>query len=101
MEVKVEILKKALSKGRYTLSEHESKKLLIEYDIPVTREIEIADQQKFMKALKEIEFPLVIKACAPQLSHKTERGLVYLDIRNEQEAVSAYKKVMSEIEKNN
>jgi acyl-CoA synthetase (NDP forming) len=93
----VEILERALQESRTTLSEYESKGLLRAYNIPVTREIEADDQNKLMKAMQEIGFPLVMKACGPQLTHKTERGLVRVDIRNEQEAITAFREIMSEI----
>jgi len=93
----VDIIEKALKEGRNTLSEHESKELLQRYDIPVTREIEAADETQVSEAINEIGFPLVIKACGPDLSHKTERGLVRVDIRNEEEAISAFQEVMKEV----
>ena len=93
----MDILEKALKEGRKTLSEHESKELLRTYDIPVTREIEAADETQALAAIHEIGFPLVIKACAPDLSHKTERGLVRVDIRNEEEAISAFHEIMKEV----
>jgi len=93
----VEILERALQESRTTLSEYESKGLLRAYNIPVTREIEADDQNKLMKAMQEIGFPLVMKACGPQLTHKTERGLVRVDIRNEQEAITAFREIMNEI----
>jgi acetate---CoA ligase (ADP-forming) subunit beta len=88
-----QIIEKALREGRNTLSEYESKALLREYEIPVTREIESADRKDFIKAIEEIGYPLVIKASAPDLSHKTESGLVRVDIRNEQEAISAFEEI--------
>ena len=96
----MDIIEKALKEGRTTLSEHESKELLRTYDIPVTREIETADQDETLKAALEIGFPLVIKACAPDLSHKTERGLVRVDIRNEEEAAVAFQEIMNEVKDN-
>ncbi|HUU81467.1 MAG TPA: acetate--CoA ligase family protein [Acidobacteriota bacterium] len=93
----MEILERALQESRTTLSEYESKALLRAYNIPVTREIEADDQNKLMKAMQEIGFPLVMKACGPQLTHKTERGLVRVDIRNEQEAITAFREIMNEI----
>lgn len=93
----MDLIEKALKEGRSTLSEHESKELLRRYDIPVTREIETADQKETLNAVHEIGFPLVIKACAPDLSHKTERGLVRVDIRNEEEAIAAFQEISSEL----
>jgi len=93
----VDIIDKAIKEGRNALSEHESKELLRRYDIPVTREIETADEKEILTATKEIGYPLVMKACAPDLSHKTERGLVRVDIRNEEEALSAFREMMEEV----
>jgi acetyl-CoA synthetase (ADP-forming) len=96
-EVQVDIIDKAIKEGRNALSEHESKELLRRYDIPVTREIETADEKEILTAVNEIGYPLVMKACAPDLSHKTERGLVRVDIRNDEEAVSAFREMMAEV----
>jgi acyl-CoA synthetase (NDP forming) len=93
----VEIIRKALEEARTTLSEHESKELLRSYEIPVTREIEANDQKGLVEAIREIGFPLVIKACGPKLSHKTERGLVRVDIRSPEEATAAFDKIMNEV----
>jgi len=95
----VDIVEKALKEGRNTLSEHESKRLLEAYDIPVTRETEITDQQGLKEAVQKIGLPLVLKACGPNLSHKTEIGLVYVDVRSEQEAIEAFEEIMSAVKK--
>ncbi|HUJ89365.1 MAG TPA: CoA-binding protein, partial [Syntrophorhabdales bacterium] len=81
-----DVIEAALKQGRTTLSEHESKELLRAYGIPVTREEEIFDERGLGESLARIGFPLVIKAGGPNVSHKTERGLVHTDIRNEHEA---------------
>lgn len=93
----MEIIRKALKEVRTTLSEHESKELLQTYGIPVTREKVASNQQEFIRAIEEIGFPLVIKACAPNLNHKTEHGLVYIDIRNEEEAVVTFKEIINKV----
>jgi acyl-CoA synthetase (NDP forming) len=92
----MDIIKEALKNKRTSLSEHESKKILNTYGIAVTREEEVTDQQGLMKAIREIGFPLVLKVSAPDLSHKTERGLVRVDIRDEQEAALAFEEMMSQ-----
>lgn len=84
----------ALREGKTILSEHESKKVLQAYGIPVTQERETTNEQGFNQALAEIGFPLVIKASGPDISHKTERGLVYTDIRNQQEAMAAFEEII-------
>jgi acyl-CoA synthetase (NDP forming) len=98
VDQKSELIDKALREGRTILSEHESKKLLNTYGIPVTREILVHDHREFMKAVSEIGYPLVIKGCSSRLAHKTEKGLVRVDIRNDQEANASFEEVMSRME---
>ncbi|MEW6669455.1 MAG: acetate--CoA ligase family protein [Thermodesulfobacteriota bacterium] len=89
------ILEKALGEGRTALSEHESKEFLRAYGIPVTREIEVFDREGLPPALQEIAYPLVMKASSPRLLHKSERGLVKIDIRNAGEAEAAFEALRS------
>jgi acetate---CoA ligase (ADP-forming) len=92
---KTDAIRAALTEGRRFLSEHESKEILRAYGIPVTREKEVKSERQFREALGEIGFPLVIKACGPSLNHKTEHGLVHVDVRNRREAMAAFKKMNS------
>jgi acetate---CoA ligase (ADP-forming) subunit beta len=91
------ILEKALSEGRTTLSEHESKEFLRTYGIPVTREIEVSRPLDLGKAVQEIGFPLVMKSSSAKIAHKSERGLVRTDIRNPVEAEEAFKDISSRL----
>jgi acetyl-CoA synthetase (ADP-forming) len=95
--VKVEIIEKVLAEGRTVLSEHESKQLLKEYGIPVTREVVVEDRHSLVAAAGEIGFPLVLKGCGPHLSHKTERSLVDVDLRSETEAVASFDRILAEV----
>ena len=94
----MDVIETALREGRRVLSEHESKEILRAYGIPVTREREVRDERGFGKALREIGFPLVVKASGPDVSHKTERGLIRADIRNRQEATAAFSELMSRLD---
>lgn len=89
------IIEKALKEGRSVLSEHESKELLRIYEIPVTREIVVKTQEELTKATREIGYPLVMKGCSPDLAHKTEQGLVKVDLRNDEEALAAFQEIMA------
>jgi len=98
MKTKSTILEKALREGRKTLSEYESKDFLKSYGIPVTREVLVHSLEECIKATHAIGFPLVLKGCSPSLAHKTEKGLVRVDIRNEQEAILAFNELTSRME---
>ena len=93
----MKIIEKALKEERNTLSEHESKQLLAGYGIPVTREILVADRKDLANAINEIGFPLVMKGSSSSITHKTEKGLIRVDIRNEKEAVTAFEEIMGKM----
>jgi len=91
----MEIIDKALKEGRNTLSEYESKLILASYHIPVTREIMVETDDDLLRAVRDIGYPLVLKGCSPEVSHKTEKGLVRTDIRDDAEAWEAFKEIMA------
>jgi acetyl-CoA synthetase (ADP-forming) len=89
-EAAVRLVDGALAGGRTVLSEHESKQVLAHYGFPISREVLVEDEAALGPALDRIGYPLVIKACAANIAHKTERNLVRVDIRNRVEANRAY-----------
>ena len=91
----MDILDKALKEGRETLSEYESKIVLASYDIPVTREIIIQKNNDVISAAHEIGYPVVMKGCSPEITHKTEKGLIRTDIRDDKEALDTFNDIMA------
>ena len=91
----IRIINNASQKGQKTLSEYESKQVLAAYDIPVTREILLTNKTEVEKAAKEIGYPLVMKGCSAAIAHKTEKGLIHVDIRTLEEARNAFDKIMA------
>ena len=90
----MDIIEKALAEGRTTLSEYESKILLKTYGIPVTKEILATDMDGLMEAAGKIGYPLVLKGTSTKIAHKTEKGLIKVDIRNKEEAREAFTEIM-------
>jgi acyl-CoA synthetase (NDP forming) len=91
----MDILDKARKEGRETLSEYESKIVLASYDIPVTREIIIQKNNDVISAAHEIGYPVVMKGCSPEITHKTEKGLIRTDIRDDKEALDTFDDIMA------
>jgi acetyl-CoA synthetase (ADP-forming) len=94
------IIEKALKEGRTKLSEYETKQVLASYQIPVTKEILVDDVQDLMKATQEIGYPLVLKACSSEIAHKTDKGLIRVDIRDYEEARTALEDIMTNMSGN-
>ncbi|PIU50239.1 MAG: CoA-binding protein [Desulfobacterales bacterium CG07_land_8_20_14_0_80_52_14] len=74
-------------------NELESKKILREYGIPVTREMAAADEIEAFAAAKAIGYPVVVKGLGKALTHKTDRGLVHLHIKNPTGVAAALKQI--------
>jgi acyl-CoA synthetase (NDP forming) len=91
----MDILDKARKEGRETLSEYESKIVLASYNIPVTHEIIIQKNNDVISAAHEIGYPVVMKGCSPEITHKTEKGLIRTDIRDDKEALDTFNDIMA------
>jgi acetyl-CoA synthetase (ADP-forming) len=91
------VIDRAIKEGRTTLSEYESKQLLAAYQIPVTREALVNNPEGLIRAAHKIGYPVVLKGCAPQIVHKTEKGLVKVDIRNDAEARTAFEEILADM----
>ena len=91
----MDIIGNALKRGQTALSEYESKLLLASYQIPVTAEKLVDNADDLHAAAGEIGYPLVIKGCSASIAHKTEKNLIRVDIRSEDEALTAFDNIMA------
>ena len=91
----MKLIDDALNEGRSQLSEYESKQVLASYGLPVTDEKLAKTPEELIKAAADIGYPLVIKACSADIAHKTEKGLIRVDIRNDEEALTAFKEIVA------
>ncbi len=89
----MEIIDKAIKEGLSTLSEYDSKQVLTAYKIPVTKEIVVDNVDDLNTAAGDIGYPIVLKGCSAEIAHKTEKGLIKVDIRNEDEAKAAFEDI--------
>ena len=77
------IIKKALAQGRTALNEHESKQLLAGYGVPVVQEAVAHGALEAVELACSLGYPVVLKGLGSTLLHKTERGLVHLNLSSE------------------
>ncbi|HDP79907.1 MAG TPA: CoA-binding protein [Spirochaetes bacterium] len=90
------LLKKIIDEGRKTLDEHEAKRLLACYGVPVPPGELLKNSADVPAAVEKLGYPLVMKVCDPGILHKTERGLVRLNIPDAQEAARAFEDIRRE-----
>jgi acetyl-CoA synthetase (ADP-forming) len=93
-----DILDAAAADRRRQLSEYRSKQLLSAYGIPVTREKLVSSPDEALSAAAQIGYPVVLKACSDEIAHKTESGLIAVDLRDEKELVAAFARMQESIE---
>lgn len=79
------------SKHGTTLTEAESKKLLSRYGIPVVEEIVVLSEEEAAAQSGVMRFPVVLKAMGEKLTHKTERGLVKVNLKSTTEVRQAFR----------
>lgn len=91
----MEIIRQALKRGAKALSEHDSKRVLAAQGIPVTPEKVVMTQNEAIAAASEIGYPVVLKGSGEALSHKSELGLIDIDLRNETDVRHSFGKLMS------
>jgi len=80
------------------LTEHEAKKLLLKYGIPVTRESIANSPDEASAIASQIGTPVAMKISSPDISHKSDVGGVVLNV-SAHEARSTYNNIISQIKK--
>jgi len=75
------------------LSEYEAKLVLAEYGIPVTREELCTSARDAVRAADEIGYPVVLKACSPNLLHKSDLGLVEVGLAAARQVRDSYRRM--------
>ena len=79
--------------GKTTFDEARSKQIIAQYDIPVVTEIIAADTFQAAAAAEKTGYPLVLKGLGSGLAHKTEQGLVRVNLQSEQEMQTAFSQI--------
>jgi len=88
-----DIINKALAQNRKTLSEYESARIMAGEGMPMAKGIIAQDFTNVKNAAEEIGYPVVLKVCSPEVSHKTESGLVAVNLGNEADLEAAFQKI--------
>jgi acetate---CoA ligase (ADP-forming) len=82
-----------------TMTERASKAALAAYGIRVTREALATDLAAAEAAAAKIGYPVALKIESPDIPHKTEAGVVRLNIRNAADLHRAYEEITAAAER--
>ena len=84
------------AKGQ-TLTEREAKQVLALYGVPVVGEHLAQSVDEAMNAAGSLGYPVVLKVESPDLPHKTEAGVVRLNIHSADEVRAAHQTIMAKV----
>lgn len=91
-------IKSLVSADTKELTEYTSKQLIAKYNLPVTEERLALNAKEAVEYANLIGYPVALKGMSPQILHKTEKGLVLLNIENEQEVEEGFNKLKTIID---
>jgi acyl-CoA synthetase (NDP forming) len=77
-------------RNRHTINEFDAKRLLAAYKIPTTREQRVETADQAVAAACALGYPVVLKAVSDAIAHKTELGVVAVNLKSEDDLRRAY-----------
>ncbi|NIO03171.1 MAG: CoA-binding protein [Proteobacteria bacterium] len=80
------------------LDEFESKKILSSVNIPTVQEAIVADSTQALSTAQRFGFPVVLKGLAQGKIHRTELGLIKLDLFNRKQILLAFEELIDRLE---
>lgn len=87
------LIRRMRAEGRLSMTEAESKKLLAAYGVPVVKDKVVGTIRDAVLQAQKIGFPVVAKGYGAKLTHKTERGLVKINLKSAGEIREAYQSI--------
>jgi acyl-CoA synthetase (NDP forming) len=85
----INVLEQAKQEGRKALTEAEAKEILKLYGVPVINEFIAQTPEDAVKYGRAFGYPVVLKGLGSKLTHKTDRGLVHLNLKDDQAVLEA------------
>jgi len=100
--MKTEVLNKSenVESGTF-LMEFEGAELLSRFELPVAKSALATTKEQAVEIAKRIGYPVVLKGMSRQIVHKTEAGIVKLNIKDEQELIENFDNILENASKYN
>ncbi|WP_027415437.1 acetate--CoA ligase family protein [Aneurinibacillus terranovensis] len=76
------------------LMEYEGAQLLNDLGLPVAESMLAKDKQQAIEMAEKIGYPVVMKGMSRDIIHKTEAGIVKLNIQDQQEVAESFEQIM-------
>ncbi len=92
-----QILKNAIKRGQKSLSEYESKAVVKSAGVAITSEKLARSREEATTFAEEIGYPVALKGCSATLAHKTEAGVVKLNLADAKAVRDAYDEITGRV----
>jgi acyl-CoA synthetase (NDP forming) len=86
-------------RNRHTINEFDAKRLLAACKIPITREHRVETVDQAAAAAHQLGYPVVLKAVSDAIAHKTELGVVAVNLKSEDDLRRAYAQISERLDK--
>ena len=93
----IEIIQQAIARGQKTLSEYESRLVIESAGVPVAAAALAKSRKDAEQMAERIGYPVVMKGCSAELAHKTESGMVKLNVGNSEEAARVFDELIGKM----
>lgn len=93
----LDIIKKAKEDGRKTLSEYESRQVIEAAGVLIAAGALVKTKEEAISEAEKMGYPVVMKGCSAELAHKTEAGMVALNVGNAQEVAQVFDELTGKI----
>jgi acyl-CoA synthetase (NDP forming) len=87
------------NQGRRTINEFDAKRLLATYGIPTAQEQRVTTAAEAAAAARALGYPVVLKALSDSIAHKTELGLVAVNLKDDAALARAYAQLNERLDK--
>jgi acetyl-CoA synthetase (ADP-forming) len=89
------IIKQAVAKGQKTLSEYESRLVIESAGVFTAAAALTKTKEEAIQEAETMGYPVVMKGCSAELSHKTEAGMVALNITDSDQVAQVFDELTS------
>lgn len=95
----LDVIENAVKEGRKTLSEYESRQVIESAGVFVAAAELVRNKDEAIKAAEIMGYPVVMKGCSADLSHKTEAGMVALNINGPDQVARVFDELTGKAKK--
>ena len=93
----LKIIQQAVENGQKTLSEYESRLVIESAGVFVSAAELAKTREEAIEAAERMGFPVVLKGCSAELAHKTEAGMVALNINSPEQVARVFDELIGKV----